>query len=370
MQPWRYSSMMFTKTAVSIATGAVLIQAGFGWRGPIIGLSIGMFLPALSAFRRDWTTVHIRVNRDVLGTLFHYGIPLSITVALTVIINSSDRLLIAWLLGDDAAGTYSAGVDVITQTLTLLMMTINLAAFPLAVRALNSGGPEAARAQLRNNASLLLGVGVPATVGLCILAPGIADCLLGPQFRDAASKLIPIVSISGFLAGIKAYYFDAAFQFVGRTLSQVWIVLAVAIVNAFLNLVMIRRFHLPGAATATLCAYALSMVLTIWQGRRKFRLPFPWITFFQVLVAAAAMAGTVYPTRSYRGAISLTFQVAIGACIYGISLFTMNFLKVRSTVIDKLFSRRKSSLPTDVIPTREPSEHPMVASANTPCGDS
>jgi O-antigen/teichoic acid export membrane protein len=293
-------------------------------------------------FRSDWSGVRLVRDRETLGRICAYGIPLSMTVALAMVISSSDRFLIAWKLGDDSAGLYSVAVDFTSQTLTLLMLVIQLAMFPLAVRAFENEGREAAQEQMRSNASMLLAVGVPCVLGMTVLAPGLAQCFLGKNFRVAAAGIIPLVALGTFLAGLKAYHFDAAFQFAHRTIEQVWIVLAVAVINIALNLLAIPRYGIAGAATASVIAYVVSISLTVWFGRRHFRLPFPLSACAQVLLAAGAMAILLYPTRDYRNPIALAMQVAGGAIVYATVLVASNFLELRDPILRRLRQVRPS----------------------------
>src|SRR5690606_29919078 len=115
--------------------------------------------------------------------------------------------------------------DFTTQTITLLLMVINMAAMPLAIRAYEVQGPPAAQEQMRTNAALLMALGLPAVVGIAVLTGPIVHAALGEEFRAAALTLMPLVAGGALLAGLKAYHFDAAFQFAHRTIHQVWIVL-------------------------------------------------------------------------------------------------------------------------------------------------
>jgi O-antigen/teichoic acid export membrane protein len=265
-----------------------------------------------------------------------YGIPLSLTVALATLIYSSDRYLIAFFLGADAAGLYSVAVDFATQTLMLLMMAIHLAIFPLAVRAWENEGHAAVREQMPLNASLLLAVGVPCVVGLAVIGPGVADCFLGASFRTGVVQIIPMVALGGFLAGLKAYHFDAPFQFAHRTSEQVWIVLAVAIVNIVLNLVAIPAYGIAGAAVASVLAYVISISLAVSVGRRHFNLPFPRRACAQVLAASAAMALLLYTLRGYRSAAAVASQVVAGTSLYFAVLLASDFLELRDGVWRRL----------------------------------
>jgi O-antigen/teichoic acid export membrane protein len=189
---------------------------------------------------------------------------------------------------------------------------------------------------MRHNATLLLGVGVPAVVGLGMLAPGLSAAFLGKNFRAAAAQIMPLVAAGSFLAGLKAYHFDAAFQFVHRTIHQVWIVLAAALVNVLLNLVAIPRFGINGAAGASVCAYLVSILLTVLVGRRHFALPFPGRAVGQVLIASAAMAGVLLAMRGRTGTPALVAQVITGTGVYTTILVSLNFLGLRSAITQRL----------------------------------
>jgi O-antigen/teichoic acid export membrane protein len=275
------------------------------------------------------------IDRAALAKVCQYGMPLSLTVALTVVISSSDRFLIAGFMGEGAAGLYSVAVDFTSQTLTLLMLVINMAMFPIAVRAWELHGREAAQEQMRSNAALLMAVGVPCVIGMTVLAPGIANCFLGQSYRSAAAQIIPLVALGAFLAGFKAYHFDAAFQFAHRTIYQVWIVLLAAVVNLLLNWVAIPRWGINGAAGASVVAFVVSIVLTAWLGRRHFALPFPMRECARVLLAGVAMAVVVYPFRQNLGALAVAGQVVAGGATYGAVLLGCNFLNLRDSFVRK-----------------------------------
>jgi O-antigen/teichoic acid export membrane protein len=329
LRPRRYMVLQFTRSAFAVGLGVALVKAGAGWWGPIVGAMAGWGLATAWAYRRDWRDARLRIDPEALRQARRYGVPLSLTIGLAMVIADSDRFLIAWFRGADAAGLYAVAVDFTSQTLTLLMMTVYMAVFPMAVRAWEARDLDATRGQMGVNCSLLLAVGVPCVLGLAVLAPGIAECFLGGQFHESAGRLIPIVAAGAFLAGLKAYHFDAAFQFADRTLQQVWIVLLAAGLNVALNLLAIPRWGLAGAAWASAATYLLTLGLTIGLGRRHLRLPFAAGDCGRVLLAGAVMAVALYPLRGYRGAYALAGQVAGGAAVYGVILLGTNFLGLR-----------------------------------------
>ena len=333
LEPWHYMRLQLARAFAFVALGVAFVRMGAGWWGPLAAAAVGMAAAVAFAWRRDWAGTRALIDRPLLLRLCQYGIPLSLTVALTVVISSSDRYVIAWKLSEDAAGLYSVAVDFTAQTLTLLMMVIHMAMFPVAVRDWELGGPEAARERMRTNASLLLAVGVPCVIGLSVLSPGIAHSFLGQSFRAAAAAIMPLVALGTFLACMKAFHFDAAFQFAHRTISQVWIVLFAAVLNIGLNLLAVPRWGINGAAGASVVAFLAAISLTILLGRRHVALPVPGGASLAVLIAGAVMGLLLYPTRKYLSPLVLPAQVVGGAAVYGAVLVACDFLGARTRLL-------------------------------------
>jgi O-antigen/teichoic acid export membrane protein len=344
LQPWQVMRLQLVRSASTVVLGVILVWFGWGWWGPVGGTIGGMILALLLLSRAESRGIRMRIDPVMFNRIAKYGIPLSMTVALLVVVAGSDRFLIAWFLGEAKAGVYSVAVDFTSQTLTLLLMVVYSAMFPIAVRALEHEGVEAARLQMRNNASLLMAIGVPCVVGFSLLAPGIAHTFIGKDFRDAAANILPLIALGTFLAGFKACHFDAAFQFADRTLYQVWIILAAAVLNFVLNLIAIPRWGINGSAVASVIAYVLSIGLTAWIGRRSFPLPFPFDTCAIVLASAAAMGLVLIPVRTHVGPVALVSQIAGGAFIYASGLLLLNFLGCR----DQLATRWRNRSVTQI----------------------
>ena len=341
IRPWRYMGLQLARSAAATLAGGLLVLWGAGWMGAVAGTALGALLPLGLTWRRDWSGVRLTVDREVLRVVCRYSIPLSLTVALAVVISSTDRFLIAWLVDEHAAGLYAVAADLTARTLTLLMMVVYTATLPLAVRALAEGGADAARARMRDNVSLLLAAGLPAAAGLAVLAGNVTHCVLGESFRSAAATLMPLIAAGAFLGGLKAFHLDAAFQLADQTIHQVWIVAVAAAANLALNLVAIPRYGINGAAGASVVALALAVLLTALVGRRHFALPFPSRVTLGVVAATVGMVVALYPLRAYRGGPALAAQVTAGVCVYGLMLLALDVLGVRSYAAASLSAARR-----------------------------
>lgn len=336
LSPKRYGLLSIVKTIIALAIGGTLAYLGFGAFGLLLGLIIGMLL-SLSMQTGDWKYVRFRfIETKVFHELLVYGLPLSATFVLGFVVSSSDRFLLGWFLGAGAIGTYAAGYDITQQTLGVLMGIVNLAAYPLALRALEHMGEEAARQQLSHNITLLLTIALPCAAGFALLAPNIVSVFLGQAFRNTAIMLIPWIATGSLLAGIKAYYFDLSFQLGRHTIGQVWVAMAAAIANIILNLLWIPRFGLIGAAYSTAAAYAISLFLSYVFGRSIFALPFPVREVLKIALAVIGMVCILWPFRDFHGVEALVMQVICGVISYGVLILGFNVANVRMKAMNLL----------------------------------
>lgn len=330
VNPRRYGILSTMKAVTGVGGAAILAWRGFGANGALLGLLVGFTLPGLWEAVRAWRGVRLRQQqRGIRQALFAYGLPLTGNYALDVVVSSSDRFLLGLLSGAAAAGTYAAVYDFSSLGMGMLMLIVNLGAFPLAVKALEEGGVERARAQLRVHGTFLFGLALPAAAGLGLLAHTAARVFFGRDFQGTAVLIIPVVAAAALLGGMKVFYFDLSFQLSRSTATQVWVVLASAITNVLLNLLWIPRWLGLGAAWATLVAYAVGLALSWILGLRRFPLPIPWDDWGRISLATALMALALLPFRQASGALGLVGLVGLGASAYLSALLLLNVGGIR-----------------------------------------
>ena len=326
----RYAHITAWRAVVALVCGVTLIDAGLGGQGALLGVLVALVVSVVPFVRETWREVRpAQANRLLLRELLAYGLPLTASLALNFVISSSDRYLIDWLLGTGATGVYAAGYDAVWHSLTLLMMTVNLAGYPIAVRALEQGGVAAARSQVQQNFLLLAVIAAPAATGIAVCAPAIGSVVLGPGFRESAVGLMPWVALGAVIARFKSYYVDLSFHLGRKTIGQVWVMLVGAVVNVVLNLWWIPLFGIYGAAYATIVAYAVALVLGLLAGRQAFPLPAPPLEALKPLLAAGVMAAALWPGRDETGLQALAWQLGLGGVVYSLGLLILDFAGCR-----------------------------------------
>lgn len=342
LQPRRFGVLSFVKAVLGLVLGLGLVFIGLKAYGPLLGIIIGMTCVAALSFKHEWGTVQLnKVDKTLGKELIQYGFPLTGIAILSFLIASSDRFILNYISGIEAAGLYSASYDLPNQTLGLLMMVVNLAAFPLAMRALEDHGVEAVHEQLKENIIMLLAIALPATTGFILCTPNIAEVVLGEQFRETAIVVIPWVVIGAFIAGMKSYYIDISFYLAKNTLAHMWIVGITAIVNIVFNVWWIPSMGVLGAAYATVVAYTVGAIMSWIVGHRVFPIPLPPKEAWKVILSTTIMGLSLWPLLPLRGLFPLLGQVIVGGIVYSTLFIALNIAQSRTMIMRLLTARRK-----------------------------
>ncbi|HXG45159.1 MAG TPA: lipopolysaccharide biosynthesis protein [Gemmatimonadales bacterium] len=314
VNPVRYGAAGLTRAAVFVTLAALLASAGLGASGVLLAAIAGYALPGAGLTLFYWRGLRrLAPSRPVLRTLTAYGIPLTASYGLQFVMDFGDRLLLGWLRDPAAVGVYAVAYDLTQQTLNILLIVVNLAAVPLAVQALETGGAAAATARLRQQAVLLALLGIPGAVGFGVLAPEIGATLLGREFSAAAARLVPVIAIGAFCCGFKAFYFDLAFQLAKDTRPLVWIGAVGAALNVGLNLLLIPRHGPLGAAWATAITFGVAVGLSARLGLRRFHLPLPWWDWGKIAFITLLMVVVVrFAARGPATGVALALPLASG----------------------------------------------------------
>jgi O-antigen/teichoic acid export membrane protein len=323
LAPVRYGLIYSSKALLGIGAGAALFYLGLGVIGVLLGLAFSLLASSFLAWK-NWKGISLR-HSDIglLRELIEYGAPLTVTFMLTLVVGISDRYLLGWFMDAKAVGSYAAAYDLPQQSLVMLMGIVHLAAFPLVVNAIENNRSVEAQAQLRETALLLLGISLPATVGLIILADNIAMVALGSEFREAGEQIIPCVALATFVGALKAFYLDYSFQLGRQMRMHAWVMAITAIVNILLNLLLIPIYGLRGAAYATLGAFVVGFVSSWRLGRKVFPLPYPKDSY-KVIIASIGMAVILWLTSAWHGPKELAIQILLGGAAYGFLILLLH----------------------------------------------
>ena len=345
LRPGAYLRMNLGRAALILGGAGV---AAWLTRDPVwtaIGTATGTLAGAcLGGFER-YRLGAAAFDRALARAALTFGLPLAASLTLGSLVGSGTRALVSSLASLEALGLYTASFVLVQNTLATVAAGIASAGFSLAVRAVDSGDKERARAQLHANASLLLAVLAPATVGLALTSHSIAAVLVGPGYVDTVAALTPWMAVGAFFAGFRAHYLDHAFQLGRRPHGQIWVTALAALVTVALAVALIPRLGPLGAALSVTAGMIVSTVYAVTAGRSAYPLPLPWDTAWRVALACTAMAACVTAVPG-SGLASLILQVTLGAGAYAAAAIALDLLGARGHFARLLAPRLLRTGPT------------------------
>ena len=245
--------------------------------------------------------------RAALG-LLRGSAALVVSRVLRTLIFSFDVLLLAFIVGAEPVGLYTAAYR-ICFVLLAIASALQSAYLPAIARAALSGSPALADAAERA-VHLAAAVAAPLIVGGMVLATSLMTTVYGPQFAEGAASLRLLILSIGFI-------------FLGGTTHSILLVRdrlhvetliigGAAILNVSANIVLIPRYGAVGAAVATALAEAVILgggLLTVWRlGQRVSLRP----------IAAPALAASLMGVSLYVFGLGqpLVLELGLGCLVY------------------------------------------------------
>lgn len=277
MLPWQFFVTMVARSFVSIVLGLLfVIVFDWGVSGVLAAVVAAQFSVAGVIMYRDrmWRELrpgHIddhgaAARREVLAL----GLPLIAANALSYGAGIVDRYLVKASLGAASVGYYSAPSDMLAKTLGMIMLAINIVAYPALVRAYDDHGAESARDVLEKSFVAQLALGAPIVVAFCVIPAELASVMLGSSYRSDASVLFPLLAGAVLLRFLISNHLMMIFQ-VKREMRLMLLSPCVAlIVTVPTGLLWMRSSGLVGMAYAFLLAQSVSWLACALVAKRIF----------------------------------------------------------------------------------------------------
>jgi O-antigen/teichoic acid export membrane protein len=341
IQPKKYALLTITTSISTLSLGAFLAYLGYGALGIIIGMTMGFVLPSFFMSVSTWVTInHSSYDPALFKRLWVYGLPLASAAVLEEFTKSADRFMLASLQDKAQAGLYAVGYDLSGHSILMLMSAINLAAYPMIIKRLETEGKQAAYQYCKQYTLLLLGIALPAVIGLILVGSNLITLLIGVEYQQTVTLLLPWISVALLLLGLQVFYFDLAFQLGDYPIGIVKIGVFIALANIGLNYWLIPLMGIQGAAIATISSFALGSLFSVIFGRRYFLLPFPIIDFLKIIIATLLMGLSLWLLRDLHGWGWLMVQLATGIISYAVGIISLNIMGIRSNVFTKIMKQR------------------------------
>jgi O-antigen/teichoic acid export membrane protein len=240
----------------------------------------------------------------------------------SVVLDSGDRLLVQHYLGAQSLGYYSAAYNVSTYAEEALMVPINLALFPIYMKLWVEKGKEETQAFLSRSLNNFLALAVAVICAVFLTSRDVIVVLASKKFQEAHA-LLPLLII-GLLIYAVHIFLNAALLIYKKTAVMTGLVAGACVANLLLNIALIPRLGLQGAAIATLVSYLL---LVLMMGRVSLRLLPLKIGYAGLginLLAAAVTYFAIRPLDFHHALLNAAVKGLLSLALYAILISLLN----------------------------------------------
>ena len=323
----RVADYALPELALAILFNLALLLAIIG-RVPVAFLivlqtaNLGFLLVAFFVVARVRMELRLRLVIDlpICRRLLSEALPIFFTGFFISVMFRIDQLLVYRILGSTSLGMYSAVVR-IAEALNMIPVIYVTVVYPIMCSA-HASSREYFLKVYRRSMKYMAAIIVPLAFGATLLSGNIVQTIYGAGFVPAsrAFALLMWAEVFVFLGTI----FGNAFNAMGM---QRYIMIYSGVgtaVNIILNLLLIPRYGITGAAIATLNSYG-GLCFLIQLSDTTIR-PYA-MEYFRAsavpMVASCVMTGFLYVLG---GKWNLWFQIIAGGAIYFLILYLLHFL--------------------------------------------
>lgn len=265
----------------------------FGYLGAsVLGGTLTFILIRKYLFSWRW-----RINWHAGRVLLTQSWPLMVGSALSTVYFSLDSIMLRFFQGNEAVGIYGVLYKIVFGFYLFATLYSN-SIFPVLSQLFTHARDEFMNLYKRS-VQLMAGLGFLFGLAITLFARPIIQFFFGEAYLVGTLALqILIWSIMIFLVGMILY---GALIVVGKQKALLWSVLISTVLNAILNAILIPRWSIVGAATATVIAQVAQLLFTIYYLKAIIPSDFTSIVFKPTIMAGGSVAlffalSLVFPT--------------------------------------------------------------------------
>lgn len=298
----------------------ILAKAGLGLEWIMASIIIVEGLLVLFVFGFIISEIGIPwPNTNGIRRFLAFSIPQIPSGILLWVISASDRYFITHLLDLSQAGIYSASYS-LGSLVSVLYSPISFVLLPFLSRFWEKGQIARVKNYLEYSNKLFLALAIPGAAGLYMLSQPLLAILTEPEYA-VGGELVLLIALGVFAAGV--YQINLYIMYlVENTKWLPFMILAAAAVNAGINIILIPKVGIIGAAISTIAAYfVLAAIVTIWA-RKAISYKVDLFFIGKVILATCVMSLCLW-FIPVGGVLSIVLAVFGGVAVYGICLLLL-----------------------------------------------
>ena len=325
-----FNGMDILQKALTIGVICALL---FFWQKTIFAFFLGLvivegiillqYVPVLS--RRQLLTPSM-FDVGFLRTAVAFSLPLMAAEISWFVLDSGDRFFIQHYLGAQALGFYAAAYGIAIYLQDVMMAPLQMALFPICMRVWNTEGKKALQDFLSRSLDQFVFVAVAVVCVAIVTSRDVIVLLASRKFQEAHA-LLPYLVIGLVLSAV-TIYFRPGLMIHKRATKIAAATFSAGVLNVGLNVILLPRIGLVGAAIATTVSYAGIVVFLAYQSLRVLPYKLELISCAKYATTGGAVAWLVTHLPMETPLLSAVVKGSLILVLYAGILFAID-LRVR-----------------------------------------
>lgn len=265
-----------------------------------------------------------------------FGIPFVGFELTNFLLKIIDRYLIQYFLNLESVGIYSLAYNLCSYVNDALFFAVWYAVYPIYIEIWQSQGRDATAKFLSNVSIYIILISIPLIVGFSTLSREIIMLLASEKYATATQFLPYLLTGMVFWGFIPIY--GAAIYIYKKTKMLAGLTFIALIMNIGLNLILIPRNQLHGAAIATLLSYIFLIVVVALYSFRYLKFSIDYKILAESIFASVLMYFVLVNMNSWNGLSALLIKILLGMTTYVLVVLAMD-RKLRGITVTAI-SRR------------------------------
>lgn len=198
--------------------------------------------------------LRLGIDKNYVKKISNYGLPLTISFALGVLLQNIDKYMITYLINVKSNGNYSLVYDFIHNSLYMVIGSLGMASLP---RIIKQSNVEFNKLEFNKYVELLYIVSIPLTFTFISISDDLSK-IINNYGYETSRNIIVLIIIATLIHGTNSFVYGQAIQLMQNT-KVIYIPSIIAVlVNIVLNIILLPNIGVLGAAISTLIAFAVS----------------------------------------------------------------------------------------------------------------
>ena len=258
-----------------------------------------------------------------------FSTPMISSGILLWVINSSDRFFITHILSISETGIYSVSYT-LGSLVSLFWMPISFVLFPAVSKLWEQKELSKVKSYFEYSTKIFLTLAIPAAVGLYMLSQPLLAILTTTEFMVGGS-LVFLIALGTILLGL--WQINLYILLLVRKTKWVPPIVGIAaLINTGINIILIPKIGIMGAAISTIISYFVLSAIVFILARKIIKYKLDFIFLFKVVLSAFLMA-LCLRFIEINGVLSIIFAVIIGTVMFGLGLLLLKAFSKQDKIL-------------------------------------